>query len=97
MRLSIYNDKHLLGRGSGWNSDGNGTDAVAFAALPGSYRNYADGTFDDMGDYAIFWSASEGYANDAWGRGLYYSGNVIDRGNDGRRHGFSVRCVQDSP
>ena len=56
---------------SGWNSNGNGTDASGFSALPGGSR-YGGGYFGGAGDYAYFWSSGEGYSSNAFGLDLYY-------------------------
>ena len=43
---------------SRWISNGNGSDAYSFSALPAGYR-YNDGYFDFEGYYAGFWSSTE--------------------------------------
>jgi len=51
----ITNDGHSGTEGTalksttGWSSGGNGTDNYGFAALPGGFRGYGDGTFYDVG------------------------------------------------
>ncbi len=79
---------------TGWYSNGNGTDAYGFSALPAGRRNY-HGNFNYDGYYAYFWSATVdgiyfayymylGY--DYEGADLYYYHNF---------NGFSVRCLKD--
>ena len=77
-----------------WNSSGNGTDEVGFAAFPGGCRSNG-GSFYNMGYFALFWSASEGNAAGAWRRGLAYDYATVHRYGDGKEFGFSVRCVKD--
>jgi uncharacterized protein (TIGR02145 family) len=79
---------------SGWNKGGNGTDEHGFSALPGGY-GLSNGDFYGVGEYGGWWSATEYYAADAWGRSMYYSYAVVDRNDYGKTGLFSVRCVQD--
>jgi uncharacterized protein (TIGR02145 family) len=80
---------------SGWSSNGNGLDIHGFAALPGG-DGILVGSFLNVGKYGFWWSATEGNADDAWIRGMYYDSGKIDRGNVDERLLFSVRCLQDS-
>jgi uncharacterized protein (TIGR02145 family) len=82
---------------SGWNSNGNGTDEFGFSALPGGYGN-SYGSFDYVGNYGSWWSATESIAIAAYGCGrrMDYDGAGV-YGYDGGKATtlFSVRCVQD--
>jgi len=83
---------------SGWNSGGNGQDTYEFSALPGGSggsSGSSSGSFYSVGNYGIWWSASEDYSNAAYSRymeyyyeGAYYKYSVKDVL-------FSVRCLQD--
>ncbi|MCK4448089.1 MAG: fibrobacter succinogenes major paralogous domain-containing protein, partial [Candidatus Marinimicrobia bacterium] len=76
-----------------WNSPNTGaTNESGFSALPGGYR-YLDGGYYDMGYYAYFWSSTEGSSGSAWSRHLYYDHSEVGRYFEGKRLGFSVRCV----
>ena len=88
------NARKVLKSQTGWYSNGSGTDAYGFSALPAGHRY--DGDFYSAGYSADFWSATEydsryayfmnpGY--DDYGAGLYYNS---------KHFGFSVRCLQDS-
>ncbi|MBO7513583.1 MAG: fibrobacter succinogenes major paralogous domain-containing protein [Fibrobacter sp.] len=82
----------ILKSTSGWNNNGNGTDAYGFSALPTGHRSN-DGYFCDAGYLAYFWSASNIDSFYAFSVFLYY-------GNDGavlliKNLGFSVRCIKD--
>ncbi len=79
---------------SGWNSNGNGTDAVGFSALPGGDR-YPNGDFCHLGDTGYWWSATEGTNDYAWYRRLHYISDKVNRHYTGRDYGFSVRCLLD--
>ena len=78
-----------------WFSPNTGaTNETGFTALPGGYR-YDDGTFLDVGDDGSWWSATEGSTSNAWGRYVYYANSDVDRTNDDKELGFSVRCLRD--
>ena len=79
---------------SGWNSNGNGTDAFSFSALPAGYR-INDGVYDDEGNDAYFWSSTEYYSSYAYRMYLYYGGDDAYLGDDRKYYGFSVRCLKD--
>lgn len=64
------------------------------AGLPAGYRNN-NGTFNNIGNNANFWSASENNTNNAWNRNLNYNNSDINRNNNNKENGFSVRCVRD--
>lgn len=83
---------------SGWNSDGNGTDAYNFTALPGGLRNDSNGAFlyGDGGYTGAWWSATEDFSSIAWWRTLRSDNTIVQRPNGNESYGFSVRCVRDS-
>ena len=80
---------------SGWKSDGNGTDAYGFSALPAGHRSYYDGDFSNAGNCAYFWSATT-ESDYAYSMHLYYSSNGAYLRCDNKYHGLSVRCLRDS-
>jgi len=82
----------LKANSSLWSTN-TGTDAYGFSVLPAGYRN-DDGAFYYLGDYAYFWSSSEYAASSAWYRYFDYDGAYVDRSNDYKPFGFSLRCVQ---
>ena len=100
----IYNSNYIakaLASTMGWDSStetcdvGNnpGTNnATGFSALPAGVY---DGNYYNFGYNAYFWSATEGNDNYAYGRYLYYDYADVDRYNNGKGYGFSVRCVRD--
>jgi uncharacterized protein (TIGR02145 family) len=80
---------------SGWNSGGNGTDIYGFSALPGG-RGFSDGSFNLVGYYGVWWSATDGNASSASHWSTYYSPDLFSRGSHyDKSFLFSVRCVQD--
>ncbi|MCF8304077.1 MAG: carboxypeptidase regulatory-like domain-containing protein [Bacteroidales bacterium] len=78
---------------SGWEDNGNGSDAFGFEALPAGRRHYG-GDFNYVGLKAIFWTSSE-YSSDAWYRRLDYAFVEVYRSSSSGSYGFSVRCLQD--
>ncbi|MGB4743554.1 MAG: fibrobacter succinogenes major paralogous domain-containing protein, partial [Flavobacteriaceae bacterium] len=69
-------------------------NSSGFNAFPEGYRNY-NGSFSIEGDIAIFWSSTENDADNAWNRYLLSNYSNLDRGNDDKQDGFSVRFVRD--
>jgi len=79
---------------TGWIGGGNGTDEYGFSALPGGSR-WGGGHFYDAGSYGFWWSATEGGADIAWGRGMYSSYDNVYRDSNFKTYLFSVRCLRD--
>jgi uncharacterized protein (TIGR02145 family) len=86
---------------SGWSDNGNGTNESGFSALPGGERYgsdteyYEEGTFLNIGENGYWWSSTELDTNGAYYLALYYYGVDCLRNFDGKRDGFSVRCLRD--
>lgn len=79
---------------SGWDSNGNGTDAFGFSALPVGVRHYG-GYFDYESKDALFWTSTVDNASNANYMGLYSSRDDKNLGPTQKNNGFSVRCVKD--
>jgi len=83
---------------SGWHvpSDEEWTAySIDFNGLPGGYcRN---GIFNFVGYSGGWWSTSETDVSSAWSRDLVSSNSSLNRYNDSKNNGFSVRCVSDDP
>ncbi|MBO7511682.1 MAG: fibrobacter succinogenes major paralogous domain-containing protein [Fibrobacter sp.] len=79
---------------SGWNKNGNGTDAYGFSALPACGRGYSGG-FNDEGDYACFWSPIESVGSLAFSMDLHYDNDWAFLVRGDKDYGFSVRCLKD--
>jgi len=98
---------------TGWNSstttgapgnDQSLNNSSGFNAYPEGARytetaNYGNGSFDNVGRYAFFWSSTETSTNYAWYRDLVNDLSRLGRANsysaDGKQFGFSVRFVRD--
>jgi uncharacterized protein (TIGR02145 family) len=76
-----------------WYSNGNGSDAYGFRALPGGCARLG-GFFHALEEKAYFWSSTED-DNDAWYWSLRYHDGEVSRNHIGKNHTYSVRCVKD--
>jgi len=76
-----------------WNTPNTGaTNSSGFTALPGGYR-YLSGSFNYIGNYGYWWSSTEGTGS-AWYRGMGYSYSSVNRYDNNKTYGYSVRCVR---
>ncbi|HBB91785.1 MAG: hypothetical protein A2X22_08160 [Bacteroidetes bacterium GWF2_49_14] len=78
---------------SGWNNNGNGV-SDGFNALPGGIR-IKGGTFEDIGDFAGFWTSDGSDLHRGTYRGLFNFNAGIYRNYWFYSGGFSVRCIRD--
>ena len=77
-----------------WNSPNTGaTNESGFTALPGGYRSLY-GTFDLLGSYGSWWSATDNGSPVAWSRDIYNNNSNIDNYTSNQKDGFSVRCIR---
>ena len=79
---------------AGWNSNGNGTDAFSFSALPAGFRDY-NGDYDVEGSDACFWSSTRNGSYYAYYMYLYYFNDTAKLRSVNKYNGFSVRCLKD--
>ncbi len=70
------------------------SDTPSFNAVAGGYRGNA-GSFEDKGEYALWWTASEINRNQAVSKGIYSEEDELTAGEYDKKGGFSVRCVKD--
>jgi len=99
---SITQGKYLKAT-SGWNSNGNGTDAFGFSALPGGYGS-PGGNFYYVGDYGYWWIGKEYRSYKGHGKGwefnaasqyMYYYYDNVKFYLYPQNYLFSVRCLKD--
>ena len=83
----------MLKSTSGWNSNGDGTDAYGFSAFPAGYRN-VDSGFHNLGNNVTFWSSTE-IGGGVYSMYLNYSYERAFLENDGKDFALSVRCLKD--
>ena len=79
---------------SGWNSGGNGTDDYGWLGLPGGFRG-SSGSFYAIGHRGYWWSSSLIDPSYAWSRYLDLSNANLSSYYNGKKDGFSVRCLRD--
>ena len=88
---------------TGWNSSTNtgaiGNDqslnnSSGFNTFPEGYR-ISNGSFNDEGSDAIFWSSTENDTDDALHRYLFYINSYLNRSTSFKQNGLSVRFVRD--
>ena len=77
---------------TGWSS-GNGDGSYGFAAFPAGYQSW--GSFNDLGSYAGFWTATEHSSSNAYYRNFSTVALMNSLNND-KSYGYSVRLVKDS-
>ncbi len=78
-----------------WASPNTGaTNETGFTALPGGYRRN-DGPFYHVGNLGNWWSATENDATAAWRRTMSSNYSNVNRLNNNKELGFSVRCLRD--
>ena len=78
----------------GWNNGGNGTNSSGFSGLPGGIRD-SNGDFDYAGNGGYWWSSSPSGSSARY-HYLDLNDEDVYSGSNGRRGGFSVRCVLDA-
>ena len=74
-------------------SSGAGTDDYGFSALPAGYYN---GSFNNLGSYARFWTATDSSSSNAYRRN-FDTGASMDSNDYYKDNEYSVRLVKDSP
>jgi uncharacterized protein (TIGR02145 family) len=81
---------------SGWNSPNFGaTNVSGFTGLPGGYKN-GNGAYTSIGTDGGWWSSSEQNSNFAGFRYLSYTNSNLERFNNVKQLGFSLRCLRDT-
>jgi uncharacterized protein (TIGR02145 family) len=71
-------------------------NSSGLSVLPCGYRDYSNGTFNQVGFYGYCWSNTLVGAGGAWYRRLGYNGDSADRLSYFETFGFSVRCIKDN-
>jgi uncharacterized protein (TIGR02145 family) len=66
-----------------------------FSGLPAGDRRGFNGVFNNIGVFGGFWSSTQFDNSNSWNFRLYCNNAEATIGNDGKRHGFSVRIIKD--
>jgi len=70
------------------------TNESGFHALPkGMYG--VNGSFNNIGKNAYWWSSTEHGVSSAWGREIGFNESALFAGHGDKRDGLSVRCLKD--
>jgi len=86
-------DAKFLKTTSGWNFDGNGTNAYGFSAQPGGWGKFPN--FFDMGGNGNWWSSSEYDAYGAYARNMNPTYDYTDWDTySNKMTAFSIRCLK---
>lgn len=72
-----------------------GFGSIGFNALPGGARSPEDGTFKNINILGVWWTATVISDDKAWCRVLWSHLIFIDRDEDPKGVGMSIRCVKD--
>ncbi|MBE0663814.1 MAG: T9SS type A sorting domain-containing protein [Bacteroidales bacterium] len=70
------------------------TNESGFTALPGGIRK-DNGNFEAVNEEGSWWSASQSGGDDAWFRLLASENEGVERDDDEKISGLSVRCIKD--
>jgi uncharacterized protein (TIGR02145 family) len=84
----------LLKATSGWDSNGNGTDAYGFTALPSGIYTNSDGS-TDIGKSVIWWTSTEVSSITAYVRRIEYNKDSTFHYTKLKQNFYSVRCLRD--
>ncbi len=86
------------GTGLWQNPNRDASNSSGFTGFPGGLR-MTNSTFLQIGEVGIWWSSTESSPNEARSRSLVSDDAFLFRYNDGigypKRHGYSIRCLQD--
>lgn len=84
-----------LGEGTGlWGTPNTGaTNETGFSAIPGGSRYWGFGDFEGQHSKGIWWSSTAVFGWELWYRQLRSDSEGVQRFNDPRAAGYSVRCL----
>jgi uncharacterized protein (TIGR02145 family) len=83
------------GTGSWLDNANRGTNEFGFGMVPAGYRGINGSQFLHRGTNVYYWSSSVASATYAWRRLFGSSHAQVNRYNNSRSRGFSVRCIKD--
>ena len=71
------------------------TNESLITALPGGFRSYTDGSFNNIGFYGLYWSSTEFNTSFSWLRNLNYNSPQSTVEYASKAYGVSVRLIKD--
>lgn len=78
---------------TGWNNGHNGLNTTLFSMLPAG--RYTVGVFENIEDYAFFWTSTQDTENESIGRYVFHSSDQVTRTHVDHSIAQSCRCVLD--
>ena len=79
-----------------WNPPNTGaTNSSGFSGLPGGFRDGFGEDFKGIGNSGDWWSSTSFNTDNAWAIGVFYKNSDVDRDDDPKTIGLSVRCIKD--
>ncbi|MDA3942600.1 MAG: FISUMP domain-containing protein [Bacteroidetes bacterium] len=100
VRTPIANRRQLGERGhSHWIEGTTSTNSTGLTILPGGYKWWSDGSFEQLRTYAGFFTSTELPSPPSWGswyKGFAWNESGSHSGNAYKTHGCSVRCIKDT-
>ena len=81
-----------------WGADATqyGRDTVGFSAIPSGYRQSSNGLSFYLGTSCAWWSSTEYSSAHAWSYFMSSWGGNVNRNNNNRASGYSVRLIRDN-
>lgn len=77
-----------------WYNNGNGPDNFGFSAFPSGDRFYSCSCFENIGQYAFYWSSYEMSDTYAKTRYIYNNDSRVYYSQHNKTNGMSVRCIK---
>lgn len=94
LKENVENDGNALKEVGQGTDVGEGSNNSGFSSLLAGMRSY-DNVFYYLGNYAYFWSSTEGTTLNAYRLTLGYNDSSIISHSSTKECGFSVRCLKD--
>lgn len=76
---------------TGWSNENNGSNSMLFSMLPAG--RYQSEHFENLGDYAFFWTSTRNTENEAIARYVFHSSDQVNRSYVNHSIAQSCRCV----
>ena len=80
---------------TGWRGSGNGLNTSGFNGFPGGFRNSSSGGYFSLAGERGKWWTSTPTSSLAYYRELKWTTNSVTSSYTSKKHGHSVRCIQD--
>jgi uncharacterized protein (TIGR02145 family) len=81
-----------------WAEGNNATNSTGLTILPGGYKWWSNGNYEQLTTYAAFYTSTKLPSPPSWGvwfKGFFYNSSGSEYGNAYETHGDAVRCIKD--